>query len=70
MFAFCPTLSRKNCGISGEDVPDTKLRANEFVQEVFSTDMRYRDGDQFTREYDACHYEINIDPFMDPNVIN
>ena len=63
-------VSRKNCGIDNDNVPDTRLQANGYVQQIKTRQMRYREADQFKREYDACFYEINVDPFIDPKVLS
>lgn len=65
MFAFCPNINQKACGISeDESSRDFKLQAvNETKKFVFSSDMRYieqptEDGG-INRESDACHYLIS-----------
>lgn len=48
LFAYCPGLSRRHCGLDAENSPDTRLRASEFEQSLDTQELRYREGgDQF-----------------------
>jgi len=58
MFAYCPNVNQRTCGISIEDSNDHKLLANSKKQIVYSKDMRYRVGNESYREMDACYYEV------------
>lgn len=58
MFAFCPGVSREKCGFDNNDMTGFQLSADTQVSTISTTELRYVRGDQFTREYDACHYEI------------
>jgi hypothetical protein len=58
MFAYCPLLSQRNCGISKETTAEPELYATDIEQVVYSKEMRYRGGSQKVREYDFCHYEL------------
>ena len=58
MFAYCPNVNQRTCGISIEDSTDHKLLATSKKQIVYSKDMRYRVGNESYREMDACYYEV------------
>lgn len=65
MFAFCPTINHKKCGIQTETglSTDMGLKAGLGKKHVQSNDMKYKkptSQDQ-SREYDACYYEITLD---------
>lgn len=60
MFAFCPNINQRTCGVSTQDSHDMRLKANTKKQLVYSKDMRYRDGNDSYRESDACYYEITL----------
>ena len=59
MYAFCPAIDHVKCGISEEaDNTDFQLSTTESRQTISTSEMRFREGNQYTREYDACHYMI------------
>lgn len=59
LFAFCPGIDQKRCGISDKaGHREFELHASEGQQSVGTSEMRYRDGGSESREYDACHYMI------------
>ena len=58
MFAFCPTINQNHCGIGDSNQTDFVLKANSSVQTLQTSSLKYMLGDQFTREYDACHYHL------------
>lgn len=61
MFAFCPLLSQRTCGISKDDKPDVTIRATQEEQIIYSKEMRYmRPSPNHTKEYDFCHYNIKV----------
>ena len=61
MFAFCPGIDQRKCGISANSSStDFALHATTRPQVIQAYDLRYNPGDQFTREYDACHYELTF----------
>lgn len=65
MFAFCPAINHKKCGItsSSQGSTDMGLKAGIDKVTVKSNEMRYKKAtpqDQ-SREYDACYYEITMD---------
>ena len=64
MFAFCPNVDRRKCGIPNDDQEGFKLHAElgERSSRIASTEIRYREGTQHARQYDACHYEITSSP--------
>ena len=67
MFAYCPTVSHKVCGIADDDQQkEMVLGANTNIQKVSTNAMKYvptltRDeaiAGIKQREYDFCHYLI------------
>ena len=42
-----------------------RLYANLNVSNLRTTGMRYTHGDQFTRSYDFCYYEVVLSPQID-----
>ena len=58
MFAFCPMISQKNCGISNSDSTDMKIIASEEIKTISTNELGYKHGRPDEREYDACYYEI------------
>ena len=61
MFAFCPGISHKDCGVSDSESKDMHLYAKRNTSVVSSTDIRYREGNPSYRQHDFCFYEITID---------
>ena len=69
MYAFCPGVNQKACGISdNQDSSDIVLPATEAKQSISTTSMKYvpsmtREeavaGKEF--EYDFCHYVVRTD---------
>ena len=49
------------CGISDENSTNFALFANSTRKTLQANHMKYILGDQFTREYDACHYVLSSD---------
>lgn len=59
MFAFCPLLSQRTCGIANEDKPEVNISARSKEQIVYTKEMRYmQPSPNHTKEYDFCHYTI------------
>ena len=60
MFAYCPSLTQKICGLSdNSQAYDMNVYADEETKVVSSDQMRYIRGvSQNEREYDACYYLI------------
>jgi len=66
MFAFCPSINHQKCGVKGQTYSSTdmSLKAGVSKQHVEADHMRYKKPslNDPTREYDACYYEITLDP--------
>ena len=60
MFAFCPAINQRTCGISAKETTEMQLKATLKRQLVYAKDMRYRKGNATYREADACYYEISL----------
>lgn len=58
MFAFCPLISHKNCGISDSESTDMKIYATKEAQNISTKELGYNHGRPNERQYDACYYEI------------
>ena len=56
MFAFCPLVSHKRCGIDDSNSYDMNLVPTLEPKIVSSKEMRYKEGRPEEREYDACYY--------------
>jgi len=70
MFAFCPSIDQRICGISQFPLNDHRLNATEFEKSLYSDKMRYIEGNQREREYDSCYYEINKGPEVDDEILD
>lgn len=44
MYAFCPLLSQRACGVSNDAAAEASLNATTSEQVVYSKEMRYRLG--------------------------
>ena len=60
MFAYCPMLSQKTCGISSDHVADANIQATEEKQVIFRKGMQYKRPSADGRAYDFCHYQITF----------
>ena len=65
MFAYCPTVSHRVCGVSLDDsIEEMRMNATERKQSVTTTSMKYiptitqEDIGVRFREYDFCHYHV------------
>lgn len=67
MFAFCPGISQRKCGIPGTAELDGqfKLKAGLNESTVYADQLRYKNVDPSTedweKDYDSCFYEITLD---------
>jgi len=66
MFAFCPAINHDICGIPSGNAgaTDMGLKAGLSKIHVQSNDMKYKkpNPSDNSREYDACYYEVTLDP--------
>lgn len=69
MFAYCPTLSHKTCGLGNDNSNyDMTVYAGKEKKDVSSNKMRYIRGvTQNEREYDACYYMVKAEEGTDPD---
>ena len=65
MFAFCPSINQRVCGVSSSTDIDMRLEAGLEKEIVYSKQMRYitkgtRENpvNMDRRSYDACYYEV------------
>jgi len=59
MFAYCPGINQKVCGISDDSTnTDMTLYATKDEAKLSSTSLKYREGGPTVRAYDACYYLI------------
>lgn len=70
MFAYCPMVNQRACGVGKETTTEAALGATDIEQVVYSKEMRYRGGSQKVREYDFCHYEVHKSDEMTSDRIN
>ena len=66
MFAFCPAINHDVCGIPSDNhlSYDMRLKAGLEKKHVQSNHMQYKNPkpeNDFTKEYDACFYELTFE---------
>ena len=67
MFAFCPMINRRTCGIDDSSSTDMSLSAGREPKTVKSDSLRYKEGRPDVREYDACYYQVSPVESASPN---
>jgi hypothetical protein len=74
MFAFCPQINQKTCGISNQVYGDKDgsmvIKANEKRQTISTDQMLYRIGSPSYRKSDTCYYDIHSMPDTELKDVN